>query len=203
AWLSGEKHASPAPGVALSRRHLGPGARGSPRPALCRRAPGLPGWAQTLCAPAAPRPAAQRHPRRSLAEPAAALPWPSRPAPTAASSCPEWRLLSDGRRTELAQVILTRYWRCTRRARPSQLPARAEGGQRRGPLLRRRDPDAQRPGLGVMLQVPRVSGSTSAAWVISLATATVVQDYSYLFFLRMDENYNLLPHGVNFQGAIF
>lgn len=85
-----------------------------------------------MCAPAAPRPAAQRHPRRSLAEPAAALPWPSRPAPAAASSCPEWRLLSDGRRTELAQVILTRYWRCTRRG--TAFTATCSGG--RGPATR-------------------------------------------------------------------
>ncbi|XP_077936414.1 uncharacterized protein LOC120824844 isoform X1 [Gasterosteus aculeatus] len=30
-----------------------------------------------------------------------------------------------------------------------------------------------------------------------------MENYSYFFFLRMDENYNILPHGVNFQDAIF
>nr|XP_040042934.1 coiled-coil domain-containing protein 3-like [Gasterosteus aculeatus aculeatus] len=30
-----------------------------------------------------------------------------------------------------------------------------------------------------------------------------MENYSYFFFLRMDENYNILPHGINFQDAIF
>ncbi|XP_077936581.1 uncharacterized protein LOC144383349 [Gasterosteus aculeatus] len=30
-----------------------------------------------------------------------------------------------------------------------------------------------------------------------------MENYSYFFFLRMDENYNTPPHGVNFQDAIF
>lgn len=30
-----------------------------------------------------------------------------------------------------------------------------------------------------------------------------ISSFFSLFYIRMDENYNLLPHGVNFQDAIF
>uniref|UniRef100_A0A671T2P7 Coiled-coil domain containing 3a n=1 Tax=Sinocyclocheilus anshuiensis TaxID=1608454 RepID=A0A671T2P7_9TELE len=37
----------------------------------------------------------------------------------------------------------------------------------------------------------------------SCQSHAVMENNSYIFFLRMDENYNILPHGVNFQDAIF
>ncbi|TNM91441.1 hypothetical protein fugu_019821 [Takifugu bimaculatus] len=57
---------------------------------------------------------------------------------------------------------------------------------------------------GSMLEVP--SGSRlnlTGLGYLSCQSHTVMENYSYFFFLRMDENYNLLPHGVNFQDAIF
>ncbi|XP_037316525.1 coiled-coil domain-containing protein 3a [Pungitius pungitius] len=57
---------------------------------------------------------------------------------------------------------------------------------------------------GSMLEVP--SGSRlnlTGLGYLSCQSHTVMENYSYFFFLRMDENYNILPHGVNFQDAIF
>ncbi|XP_053326078.1 coiled-coil domain-containing protein 3-like [Spea bombifrons] len=59
-------------------------------------------------------------------------------------------------------------------------------------------------GWGSMLEVP--SGSrlnVSGLGYFPCHSYTVMENNSYYFFLRMDENYNLLPHGVNFQDAIF
>ncbi|KAK2491460.1 hypothetical protein MC885_018146 [Smutsia gigantea] len=57
---------------------------------------------------------------------------------------------------------------------------------------------------GSMLEVPAGSRlNLTGLGYFSCHSHTVVQDNSYFFFLRMDENYNLLPHGVNFQDAIF
>ncbi|XP_077614626.1 coiled-coil domain-containing protein 3 [Crocuta crocuta] len=57
---------------------------------------------------------------------------------------------------------------------------------------------------GSMLEVPAGSRlNLTGLGYFSCHSHTVVQGYSYFFFLRMDENYNLLPHGVNFQDAIF
>ncbi|KAK5849107.1 hypothetical protein PBY51_008775 [Eleginops maclovinus] len=57
---------------------------------------------------------------------------------------------------------------------------------------------------GSMLEVP--SGSRlnlTGLGYLSCQSHTVMENNSYFFFLRMDENYNILPHGVNFQDAIF
>ncbi|XP_074840282.1 coiled-coil domain-containing protein 3 [Carettochelys insculpta] len=57
---------------------------------------------------------------------------------------------------------------------------------------------------GSMLEVPAGSRlNLTGLGYFSCHSHTVLQDYAYFFFLRMDENYNLLPHGVNFQDAIF
>ncbi|XP_045021720.1 coiled-coil domain-containing protein 3-like isoform X2 [Bubalus bubalis] len=57
---------------------------------------------------------------------------------------------------------------------------------------------------GSMLEVPGGSRlNLTRLGYFSCYSHAMVQDYSYFFFLRMDENYNLLPHGVNFQDAIF
>ncbi|XP_041833762.1 coiled-coil domain-containing protein 3a isoform X2 [Melanotaenia boesemani] len=57
---------------------------------------------------------------------------------------------------------------------------------------------------GSMLEVP--SGSRlnlTGLGYLSCHSHTVMENYSYFFFLRMDENYSILPHSVNFQDAIF
>ncbi|XP_019365102.1 PREDICTED: coiled-coil domain-containing protein 3 [Gavialis gangeticus] len=57
---------------------------------------------------------------------------------------------------------------------------------------------------GSMLEVPAGSRlNLTGLGYFSCHSHTVMQGYSYFFFLRMDDNYNLLPHGVNFQEAIF
>ncbi|XP_030072897.1 coiled-coil domain-containing protein 3 [Microcaecilia unicolor] len=57
---------------------------------------------------------------------------------------------------------------------------------------------------GSMLEVPAGSRlNLTGLGYFSCHSHTVLPDYAYYFFLRMDENYNLLPHGVNFQDAIF
>ncbi|XP_034019307.1 coiled-coil domain-containing protein 3a [Thalassophryne amazonica] len=57
---------------------------------------------------------------------------------------------------------------------------------------------------GSMLEVPTGSRlNLTGLGYLSCQSHTVMENYSYFFFLRMDENYNILPHGVNFQDAIF
>ncbi|XP_054843690.1 coiled-coil domain-containing protein 3 isoform X2 [Eublepharis macularius] len=57
---------------------------------------------------------------------------------------------------------------------------------------------------GSMLEVPAGSRlNLTGLGYFACHSHTVTPGGAYFFFLRMDENYNLLPHGVNFQDAIF
>ncbi|KAM9324422.1 coiled-coil domain-containing protein 3-like [Gastrophryne carolinensis] len=59
-------------------------------------------------------------------------------------------------------------------------------------------------GWGSMLEVPAGSRlNVTGLGYFNCHSYTVMENNSYYFFLRMDENYNLLPHGVNFQDPIF
>lgn len=129
------------------------------------------------------------------------------PPPASACQLPsEWRPLSEGCRAELAETIVY--------AKVLALHAEPPGLHNHLPWQHQ----AASPGLfysaevqmlcdqawGSMLEVP--SGSRlnlTGLGYFACHSHTVVQGYSYFFFLRMDENYNLLPHGVNFQDAIF
>ncbi|XP_075430503.1 coiled-coil domain-containing protein 3-like [Ascaphus truei] len=57
---------------------------------------------------------------------------------------------------------------------------------------------------GSMLEVPAGSRlNVTGLGYFPCHSYTVLENNSYYFFLRMDENYNLLPHGVNFQDPFF
>ncbi|KAG9332686.1 hypothetical protein JZ751_014784 [Albula glossodonta] len=57
---------------------------------------------------------------------------------------------------------------------------------------------------GSMLEVPAGSRfNVTGLGYFPCYTYSVVEDNAYYFFLRMDENYNIIPHGVNFQDPIF
>ncbi|XP_053576954.1 coiled-coil domain-containing protein 3-like [Bombina bombina] len=57
---------------------------------------------------------------------------------------------------------------------------------------------------GSMLEVPAGSRlNVTGMGYFPCHSYTVMENNSYYFFLRMDENYNILPHGVNFQDPIF
>ncbi|XP_032693705.1 coiled-coil domain-containing protein 3 [Lontra canadensis] len=118
----------------------------------------------------------------------------------------EWRPLSEGCRAELAEIIVY--------AKVLALHQEVHGLYNYLPWQY----EASDAGLfysaeiemlcdqawGSMLEVPAGSRlNLTGLGYFSCHSHTVVQDYSYFFFLRMDENYNLLPHGVNFQDAIF
>nr|XP_044618098.1 coiled-coil domain-containing protein 3 isoform X3 [Equus asinus] len=118
----------------------------------------------------------------------------------------EWRPLSEGCRAELAEIIVY--------AKVLALHQEVHGLYNYLPWQY----EASEAGLfysaeiemlcdqawGSMLEVPAGSRlNLTGLGYFSCHSHTVVQDYSYFFFLRMDENYNLLPHGVNFQDAIF
>ncbi|KAM7236985.1 hypothetical protein CapIbe_011229 [Capra ibex] len=127
----------------------------------------------------------------------------------AASGCQlpsEWRPLSEGCRAELAEIIVY--------AKVLALHEEVHGLYNYLPWQY----EASDAGLfysaeiemlcdqawGSMLEVPAGSRlNLTGLGYFSCHSHTVVQGYSYFFFLRMDENYNLLPHGVNFQDAIF
>ncbi|KAF6720793.1 Coiled-coil domain-containing protein 3 [Oryzias melastigma] len=57
---------------------------------------------------------------------------------------------------------------------------------------------------GSMLEVPAGSRfNVSGLGYLPCVSYSVTSSNNYYFFLRMDENYNMIPHGVNFQDAIF
>ncbi|KAJ8372672.1 hypothetical protein AAFF_G00280440 [Aldrovandia affinis] len=57
---------------------------------------------------------------------------------------------------------------------------------------------------GSMLEVPAGSRfNVTGLGYFPCYSYSVVEDNAYYFFLRMDENYNIIPHGVNFQDPIF
>uniref|UniRef100_A0A1A8Q4P5 Coiled-coil domain containing 3 n=2 Tax=Nothobranchius TaxID=28779 RepID=A0A1A8Q4P5_9TELE len=127
----------------------------------------------------------------------------------------EWRPLSEGCRAELAEIIV--YARVLAIHR-EQMDFRAANLQNSLPFGFGYGYESAEDGLlysaevellcdqawGSMLEVP--SGSRlnlTGLGYLSCQSHTVMENYSYFFFLRMDENYNILPHGVNFQDAIF
>ncbi|XP_056437151.1 coiled-coil domain-containing protein 3 [Gadus chalcogrammus] len=57
---------------------------------------------------------------------------------------------------------------------------------------------------GSMLEIPAGSRlNVTGLGYFQCFTYSVTENNSYYFFLRMDENYSILPHGVNFQDPIF
>lgn len=57
---------------------------------------------------------------------------------------------------------------------------------------------------GSMLEVPAGSRfNVTGLGYFPCYSYSVTKDNNYYFFLRMDENYNIVPHGVNFQDPIF
>ncbi|KAJ8257409.1 hypothetical protein GJAV_G00185290 [Gymnothorax javanicus] len=57
---------------------------------------------------------------------------------------------------------------------------------------------------GSMLEVPAGSRlNVTGFGYFPCYSYSVVEDNAYYFFLRMDDNYNIIPHGVNFQDPIF
>lgn len=57
---------------------------------------------------------------------------------------------------------------------------------------------------GSMLEVPAGSRfNVTGLGYFSCFSYSVIKNNNYYFFLRMDENYNIVPHGVNFQDPIF
>ncbi|CAL8242404.1 unnamed protein product [Merluccius merluccius] len=124
----------------------------------------------------------------------------------------EWRPLSDGCRAELAEIIVYAKVLAVHRERYGT----GTGGTGAGLYNSLRYAAAE--GLlysaevellcdqawGSMLEVPAGSRlNLTGLGYLACQSHTVMEDYSYIFFLRMDENYNILPHGVNFQDAIF
>ncbi|KAK2858787.1 hypothetical protein Q5P01_003407 [Channa striata] len=127
----------------------------------------------------------------------------------------EWRPLSEGCRAELAEIIV--YARVLAIYREplgggpgslyNSLPfgfSYGYEGAAEGLLYSAEVELLCDQAWGSMLEVP--SGSRlnlTGLGYLSCQSHTVMENYSYFFFLRMDENYNILPHGVNFQDAIF
>ncbi|KAF3704942.1 Coiled-coil domain-containing protein 3 Fat/vessel-derived secretory protein [Channa argus] len=128
----------------------------------------------------------------------------------------EWRPLSEGCRAELAEIIV--YARVLAIHREplagagtgslyNSLPfgfGYGYEGAAEGLLYSAEVELLCDQAWGSMLEVP--SGSRlnlTGLGYLSCQSHTVMENYSYFFFLRMDDNYNILPHSVNFQDAIF
>ncbi|XP_073694872.1 coiled-coil domain-containing protein 3a [Garra rufa] len=121
----------------------------------------------------------------------------------------EWRPLSEGCRAELAEIIVYAkvlaiheepYASSLYNYLPYQKHERAEDA-----LLYAAEVELLcDQAWGSMLEVPAGSRlNLTGLGYFSCQSHTVMENNSYIFFLRMDENYNILPHGVNFQDAIF
>ncbi|MBN3299669.1 CCDC3 protein, partial [Amia calva] len=118
----------------------------------------------------------------------------------------DWRPLSEGCRAELAEIIVYAKVLAIHQEVYSMynyLPYQYEGSE--GGLFFSAEIELLcDQAWGSMLEVPAGSRlNLTGLGYFSCQSHTVVQNYSYIFFLRMDENYNILPHGVNFQDAIF
>ncbi|XP_075408484.1 coiled-coil domain-containing protein 3 [Tenrec ecaudatus] len=118
----------------------------------------------------------------------------------------EWRPLSEGCRAELAEIIVYAKVLALHpevHSLYNYLPWQYEASQD-GLLYSAEVEMLCDQAWGSMLEVPAGSRlNLTGLGYFSCHSHTVMQDDSYFFFLRMDENYNLLPHGVNFQDAIF
>ncbi|XP_056603405.1 coiled-coil domain-containing protein 3a isoform X2 [Triplophysa dalaica] len=121
----------------------------------------------------------------------------------------EWRPLSEGCRAELAEIILYAkvlaiheepYASSLFNYLPYQQYERTEDA-----LLYAAEVELLcDQAWGSMLEMPAGSRiNLTGLGYFSCHSHTVMENNSYIFFLRMDENYNILPHGVNFQDAIF
>ncbi|XP_055793750.1 coiled-coil domain-containing protein 3-like [Salvelinus fontinalis] len=121
----------------------------------------------------------------------------------------EWRPLSESCRAELAEIIVYAKVLAIHREEYGG----AEGiynslygyeGAEEGLLYSAEVELMCDQAWGSMLEVPAGSRlNLTGLGYLSCQSHTVMENYSYIFFLRMDENYNILPHGVNFQDAIF
>ncbi|XP_029472562.1 coiled-coil domain-containing protein 3 [Rhinatrema bivittatum] len=119
----------------------------------------------------------------------------------------DWRPLSEGCRAELAEIIVYAKVLALHRepyALYNYLPWQ-QGAPAGGDLFYSAEVELLcDQAWGSMLEVPAGSRlNLTGLGYFSCHSHTVVQGYAYYFFLRMDENYNLLPHGVHFQDAIF
>ncbi|KAM9845515.1 coiled-coil domain-containing protein 3a [Aulostomus maculatus] len=127
----------------------------------------------------------------------------------------EWRPLSEGCRAELAEIIV--YARVLAIYREpmnggagslyNSLPfgfGYGYEGAEEGLLYSAEVELLCDQAWGSMLEVPAGSRlNLTGLGYLSCQSHTVMENYSYFFFLRMDDNYNILPHDVNFQDAIF
>uniref|UniRef100_A0A3B5L9E1 Coiled-coil domain containing 3 n=1 Tax=Xiphophorus couchianus TaxID=32473 RepID=A0A3B5L9E1_9TELE len=125
----------------------------------------------------------------------------------------EWRPLSEGCRAELAEIIVYARVLAIHREPPGFGAGNAHNSlpfgygylsAEEGLLYSAEVELLCDQAWGSMLEVP--SGSRlnlTGLGYLSCQSHTVMENYSYFFFLRMDENYSILPHGVNFQDAVF
>lgn len=139
--------------------------------------------------------------------------WPGRLA-RACQLPTEWRPLSEGCRAELAEIIIYAKVLAIHReplggveslynSLPFPFGYGYEGAEE-GLLYSAEVELVCDQAWGSMLEVPAGSRlNLTGLGYLSCHSHTVMENYSYIFFLRMDENYNILPHGVNFQDAIF
>ncbi|KAG8576962.1 hypothetical protein GDO81_010030 [Engystomops pustulosus] len=123
----------------------------------------------------------------------------------------EWRHLSEGCRAELAQIIVYAKVLAVHEETHSSifstiynyLPWQHEAGDSTFFYAAEIELLCDQA-WGSMLEVPTGSRlNITGLGYFDCHSYSVVEGNSYFFFLRMDENYNLLPHGVNFQDAIF
>ncbi|KAM4569987.1 coiled-coil domain-containing protein 3a [Odontesthes bonariensis] len=129
-----------------------------------------------------------------------------------------WRPLSEGCRAELAEIIVYARVLAIHReplgawagagapgagSRYNALPFGYEGAED-GLLYSAEVELLCDQAWGGMLEVPAGSRlNLTGMGYLPCQSHSVMENYSYFFFLRMDENYSILPHGVNFQDAIF
>uniref|UniRef100_A0A4W2DQA5 Coiled-coil domain containing 3 n=1 Tax=Bos indicus x Bos taurus TaxID=30522 RepID=A0A4W2DQA5_BOBOX len=117
----------------------------------------------------------------------------------------EWRLLSEGCQAELAEIIVHAKMLALHEevhGLYNYLPWRYEASDL-GLFYSAEIEMLCDQAWGTMLEVPGGSRlNLTGLGYFSCHSHTVVQDYSYSSSGEMDENYNLLPHGVNLQDDV-
>ncbi|XP_036416074.1 coiled-coil domain-containing protein 3 [Colossoma macropomum] len=126
----------------------------------------------------------------------------------ASSSCQlahDWRPQSEACRAELAEIIVFARVLAVHKEQPysvyNYLPWQDDAG---GLFFSAEIELLCDQAWGSMLEVPAGSRfNVTGLGYFPCYSYSVVENNNYYFFLRMDENYSIIPHGVNFQDPIF
>ncbi|XP_007256914.2 coiled-coil domain-containing protein 3 [Astyanax mexicanus] len=134
------------------------------------------------------------------------VPWCTRASSSSCQLAHDWRPQSEACRAELAEIIVFARVLAVHQEQPyslyNYLPWQQDDA---GGLFFSAEIELLcDQAWGSMLEVPAGSRfNVTGLGYFPCYSYSVVENNNYYFFLRMDENYSIIPHGVNFQDPIF